>query len=138
MSGVPQPPSDHRDIPPLYRELLWVEDPRLAFIGLPYRVVPFPQFEIQAKYWTATLTGRIPLPPKQERQTWLATHEANLRAAGVPESRFYEHGDRQFTYYDDLAAACGAPPLPSEFAPLNATVAESRHASPHSYRDPTS
>jgi hypothetical protein len=134
-STSPESKSDRRDVPPLYRELMWTEDPRLAFVGLPYRVVPFPQFEVQAKYWVAALTRQLQLPTRAARQDWLREHEAQLRASGIADEGCYEHGERQFDYHRELAAECGAAALPDWFPTLNAAVAAARHRNPATYRD---
>ena len=36
--------------------------PTLSFVGLPWKVVPFPQFELQAKWISRALSGRARLP----------------------------------------------------------------------------
>jgi hypothetical protein len=33
---------------PLYKQIFFAHDPTLLFLGLPWRVVPFPLFECQA------------------------------------------------------------------------------------------
>jgi hypothetical protein len=36
--------------------------PTLAFVGLPWKIVPFPQFELQARWVARCLSGRAALP----------------------------------------------------------------------------
>ena len=39
--------------------------PSLSFIGLPWKVVPFPQYELQAKWVARVLSGRVSLPSQE-------------------------------------------------------------------------
>ncbi len=122
-------------VSPLYRELFWAPDPTLCFVGLPFRVIPFPQFAIQAEFWVRVLDGRLDLPGAAERARWLAEHEAALLACAIPKDHFLEHGPRQCAYYDELAAECSAAPLPDWFAPLNEAISQARRRDPQGYRD---
>lgn len=47
---------------PLYLDLIVPDAPRIAFVGLPFGVAPFPLFAAQARYWAQTLSGAQPLP----------------------------------------------------------------------------
>ncbi|XP_047947002.1 flavin-containing monooxygenase FMO GS-OX-like 4 [Salvia hispanica] len=40
--------------------------PWLSFVGLPWRVVPFPKFELQSKWIAGVLSGRITLESTEE------------------------------------------------------------------------
>jgi aliphatic glucosinolate S-oxygenase len=42
--------------------------PTLSFVGLPWKVVPFPQFELQAKWVARALSGRALLPSADAMQ----------------------------------------------------------------------
>jgi hypothetical protein len=52
---------------PKYRE-------GLTFIGLPYKTVPFPQFELQSKLVARLLSGKILLPDRVEMEKWMTDH----------------------------------------------------------------
>ena len=60
---------------PVYEHLI---HPRfkeaLTFIGLPYKIVPFPQFELQAKLVARLLSGRAQLPSDEEMSEWMEHH----------------------------------------------------------------
>ena len=53
-------------VPRLYREVLSIDLTNLAFIGLPYRVVPFPLCQIQARWLAALWAGHFELPSRAE------------------------------------------------------------------------
>eukprot|EP00793_Prasinoderma_coloniale_P001785 PRCOL_00003591-RA len=101
----------------------------LSFIGLPWRVVPFPQFELQAKRIAAALSGRAPLPAGSEMAAHAAAEYARLDDAGVPQRHTHMLGAAQFEYNDRLADACAAPRLPQWL------TGQSKRAQPELYRD---
>ncbi|CAK7207516.1 monooxygenase [Sporothrix eucalyptigena] len=53
-------------VPGLYDHLLRADDPTLAFLGIPQRVVPFPVAEAQSAWVARLYSGRCPLPSKEE------------------------------------------------------------------------
>ena len=61
--------------------------PTLSFIGLPWKVVPFPQFQLQAQWVGACLKGIAALPPKEEMDTIVEKWYSSLEEAGV-EKRY--------------------------------------------------
>ncbi|KAF6261626.1 putative dimethylaniline monooxygenase [Scenedesmus sp. NREL 46B-D3] len=79
----------------------------LAFIGLPWRVVPFPMFELQAKLCARLLSGRASLPPAAEMAAWAQQHEEQLAGAGQPLSYSHYLDYKQLHYHAWLASTCG-------------------------------
>eukprot|EP00904_Undaria_pinnatifida_P007556 jgi/Undpi1/3930/HiC_scaffold_16.g07298.m1 len=73
-SGLLTHPSKLR-VHPLYEQLFHVKHPSLSFVGLPYRIVPFPLFEVQANAVAAVIGGRSSLPSLAEREQWLKNEE---------------------------------------------------------------
>ena len=57
---------DAASVPGLYEQLLRADDPTLAFLGIPQRVVPFPVAEAQSAWVARLYSGRCPLPPPEE------------------------------------------------------------------------
>ena len=57
-----------RRVGPLWQHLLPPAAPTLSFIGLPWKVVPFPLFELQARYHARVLSGRATPPPKRKME----------------------------------------------------------------------
>jgi hypothetical protein len=47
---------------------LHLQAPTLSFIGIPWKVVPFPQFELQSKWVAQLLSRRVDLPPQEEME----------------------------------------------------------------------
>ncbi|ATY59960.1 Thiol-specific monooxygenase [Cordyceps militaris] len=54
----------------LYQHVFSIDDPTLAFLGIPQRVVPFPFAEGQAAWISRVWAGRLGLPPTSEMRAW--------------------------------------------------------------------
>ncbi len=48
----------------LYEHILYINDPTLAFLGIPQRIVPFPVAEAQAGFVARIWADRLPVPTK--------------------------------------------------------------------------
>jgi len=46
-------------VQPLYKHVIHTRYPRIAFIGIPKTVLPFPLFHIQVQFFLASLSGRL-------------------------------------------------------------------------------
>jgi len=122
-------------IHPLFLDLVVATEPRLAFIGLPFGVAPFPLFAAQARWWAQTLSGRCALPRRTEMQQEVARRTGRMKDAGVPRRHWLRYGDRQFAYVDDLRRRVGDAPLPEGHAALYRAAHEARLSDPEGYRD---
>jgi hypothetical protein len=122
-------------VAPLYRDILPPAWPTLGLIGLPFLVVPFPLYAMQASWFAATLDGKVKLPDASEML--LATvSEANLLLeSGVKRRHLHRLGDRQEAYYNVLARECGEPELGPEFGELAKAAQAARQRNPASFRD---
>ncbi|KAI1343700.1 putative flavin dependent monooxygenase [Xylariaceae sp. FL0016] len=79
---VPAPDGSHARR--LYQHLLYLDDPTLAFLGIPQRVVPFPLAEAQACYLARLWSDRLPLPPRSEMQAWWDAATLRPQQKGAP------------------------------------------------------
>jgi hypothetical protein len=120
---------------PLYQDLLSPTHPNLAFIGLPYLVVPFPLFEIQARWFSRLLAGQFKLPNEAAMNHAIDSHAQALRAAGVKTRHWHKLAEKQTPYFNELAAQCGDSPLPDWFGPMMEAAQRARLASPADFRD---
>ncbi len=62
--------TDGRRVYGLYKDLLHIEHPTLAFPGLPIKVVPFPLSESQAAIVARAWAGVLRLPSRAEMRQW--------------------------------------------------------------------
>lgn len=120
---------------PLYLDLIPPEYPSIAFVGLPYAVIPFPLFEIQVKWFTRLLAGQFNWPTKDSMENWCLGHAARLRGEQRKQRNFHKMGIEQYAYMDRLAEECGTDPLPPWFEPLAEAVRLKRLDDPLGYRD---
>ncbi|WIA31017.1 hypothetical protein OEZ86_001056 [Tetradesmus obliquus] len=130
--------SGQQHVPGLYQHMFVPQlGPSLAFVGLPWKVVPFPQFELQAKLIARLLSGRAQLPPVSEMQAHRAAHYAQMQAEGVPLRHCHMMGEQQWAYNDWLAEAAGADvaKLPAWRAAMYASTGVNKRAHPDDYRD---
>lgn len=120
---------------PLYQDLVAPAYPSLAFIGLPYLVVPFPLFAMQARWFARWLAGSFSRPSAAAMQQAMADHLAALTSARVKMRNYHKLADKQTHYYNQLARQCGEPPLPNWFADLAQSAQQARLADPEHFRD---
>jgi hypothetical protein len=126
---------DDNWVQPLYQDLLHIEHPTLAFIGIPFRVVPFPLFEVQARWFARLLTGAVTLPSTATMYAELTTRIDALRAAGIKQRHFHQRTLDCFDYLDALSDQSQCPRLPGWFRQLTAALLAHAAANPGSYRD---
>ena len=92
----------------LYQHLFTLEHgPSLSFIGLNFKITPFPQFELQCKYIARMLSGRVQLPPTKQLESWVHDHYTFAQEAGVADRHMHRQGEAQWKYNDWLAEQCG-------------------------------
>lgn len=72
-------------VAPVYRHIFPLSTaPTLSIIGLPWKVVPFPEFEVQAKWIARVLSQRVPLPSMDAMQAEVQQFYADLERQEVP------------------------------------------------------
>ena len=122
-------------VSPLYRDIVAPDWTRLGFIGLPFLVVPFPLYAMQARWFVSVVSGQVELPSKAEMLAISLAEKMALLDAGVQQRHLHRQGERQQGYYNSLAADCGEPVLPEWFGALASEAQESRLRSPAGFRD---
>jgi hypothetical protein len=120
---------------PLYMDLVSPKYPTLAFIGLPYLVIPFPLFDMQARWFSKVLTRDVVLPSRAEMDRVIREREADLVKQDTRPSHYHKLGAKQTAYIDHLAQQCGEPPTPDWFGRLALEAQQSRLADPEHFRD---
>jgi len=119
----------------LYRQVVALEDPSLAFIGLPFRIVPFPLFQRQARWLARYLAGRFALPDLTDRRRSHCDEIASLRSEGVAERHFHRLEDAQIDYMNRLAEQCHDRGVPDWFVALWGEHNANARRHPKDYRD---
>ncbi|KAL6004948.1 Flavin-containing monooxygenase FMO GS-OX5, partial [Asimina triloba] len=87
---------DNNRVGPLYKHVFPPSlAPWLSFIGLPWKVLPFPLCELQSKWVAGTLSGRLALPSKEEMLEDVKNLYAKLDAIGYPKRYTHNLSDYQ-------------------------------------------
>ncbi len=102
----------------VYRQMLDIDHPNLAFVGLGFRIVPFPFFQRQARWFARLLAGAFELPRRSKMRDELATELWRNRKAGIAERHFHRLEAIQIEYLNRLARQCGDDPVPAWFGQL--------------------
>ncbi|CAO3688379.1 unnamed protein product [Umbelopsis ramanniana] len=90
--------TDGQRVHNLYRHLFYINNPTLAFIGLPIRIVPFPISQSQSKVISRCWSGKTKLPTRQEMDHW---HNMQPRPER-PRDDFVFGAEKEFQYMDRL------------------------------------
>jgi thioredoxin reductase len=118
----------------LHQHILLAKRPTLAFIGLPYLVIPFPLFLIQSQWLNAVFTGQLQLPDVPKlialSEAAVAQHLAN---AAAPR-HFHRLGADQLPYLAHLIESAALAPLPETFLARLKAVYEIKLAHPQDFR----
>ncbi|KFK40581.1 hypothetical protein AALP_AA2G014700 [Arabis alpina] len=89
---------DNNRVEPLYKHIFPPTlSPWLSFVGIPWKVMPLPMFELQSKWIAGVLSGRITLPSKEDMMVEIQTLYATLEAKGTPK-RYTHHRGKNFEY----------------------------------------
>ena len=82
----------------LYKHIFWMNDPTLAFIGLPSRVIPFRTFEGQASVIAKVWADRISLPGQKDMRLW---YDESHETSPGGKSHVMDH-PKDFQYHNEL------------------------------------
>lgn len=90
--------TDGKQVHNLHKDIFYIPDPSLAFIGVPYYVATFTLFEFQAIAIAATFAGKAVLPTQEEMRD-----EYNARVAAKGYGRnFHSLKDQDASYANEL------------------------------------
>lgn len=101
-----------RRVMPLYKHLIHTELPSICFVGLPFKVLPFPLFHFQIQYFMRTLDGSVTLPSKEEMDEETERDFQKRLAMDMPPSYAHSMGSLQWDYFAELADCLGLKRLP--------------------------
>eukprot|EP01038_Epipyxis_sp_PR26KG_P005865 gene5865-8089_t len=91
---------DGKRVRNLYHQLFSIANPTLAFLGLPYSVVPFPMFYYQAEWIASVYTNKSQLPSKIDQIKWLKNYEESLMKMNLFNDKYhFMGGNLQWDYF---------------------------------------
>ncbi|XP_031502630.1 flavin-containing monooxygenase FMO GS-OX-like 4 [Nymphaea colorata] len=109
--------------------------PSLSVIGIPFRVLPFPLFELQSKWVAGVLSGRISLPSVQEMVEDVKAFYLQIEAAGYPKRYTHDVSKYQAEYDGWLSTQCGCGKVEEWRFEMFAATVQNLLDRPESYRD---
>ncbi|XP_047083431.1 flavin-containing monooxygenase FMO GS-OX-like 2 [Lolium rigidum] len=127
---------DDNRVGPLYKHVFPPQlAPHMAFIGLPFKGIPFPLFELQSNWVAGVLSGRIELPSQEKMMHDVETFYLEMEARVWPKR--YTHGLSafQFEYEDWLVEQCGLEKIEEWRKVIHLTARTKVSGQPESYRD---
>jgi len=119
---------------PLHMDIVHPSYPTLGFIGLPYLVIPFPLFEVQARWFARLLIGSHQLPTEMEMMDALEMRRRELTQTNTKFSHYHRLGEGQFSYINNLASQCGSDTLPDWYELLAKEAQQARLKDPEHFR----
>ncbi|KAK7406236.1 hypothetical protein VNO78_07857 [Psophocarpus tetragonolobus] len=127
---------DDNRVGPLYKHVFPPAlAPWLSFVGLPWKVVPFPLFELQSKWIAGILSNRIALPSKEEMTKDIEAFYSSLEASGTPKRYTHNLALHQWDYMNWIADQCGLPSIEEWRREMYMATSKNRVLRPESYRD---
>ncbi|KAL6979718.1 Flavin-containing monooxygenase FMO GS-OX5 [Sarracenia purpurea var. burkii] len=127
---------DDNRVGPLYKHVFPpLLAPWLSFVGLPWKVVPFPLCELQSNWIAGALSGRIALPSSDEMMADVEAFYRALDESGIPKRYTHNIANYQFEYNDWVASQCGSPPSEEWRVEMYSVAAKKRTKRPEFYRD---
>lgn len=109
--------------------------PTLSFVGLPFKVIPFPLMQLQSKWIAMCLSGKVLLPLKQHMSRDTEEFYKGVEARGDPKSKIHDLSSCQFEYDNWLAIQCGCDPIEHWRIQIYVNSSRRKHAFPDTYRD---
>ncbi|XP_058460274.1 senecionine N-oxygenase-like [Malaya genurostris] len=111
---------DNNWVKPLYKHVLNINHPTMAFIGIPYYVCTTLMFDLQARFVLKYYSGRQKLPAKSIMIADQNTEMEARWARGLKKRQAHMMGGTvQAAYYDDLAKTVGIGPIPPVMAKMH-------------------
>lgn len=90
--------TDGNQVHNLHKDIFYIPDPTLAFIGVPYYTATFTLFEFQAIVLAAVFSGIVKLPPRTSMRN---EYEDRLRIKGSGRG-FHSLKDQEEIYVKDI------------------------------------
>ncbi|KAJ3297278.1 hypothetical protein HDU79_004160 [Rhizoclosmatium sp. JEL0117] len=96
--------SPSRRVDNLYHHLFSIDDNSMAFLGLPYTVIPFPLMRLQAEWLASVWTNSVALPSLNDQKDWL---KQDLESKQSDLEGYHFWGPQQWSYFRMMAREAG-------------------------------
>lgn len=125
----------NRMIYPLYKHVFNATNPSMAFVGINITVLPFPYFDLQARWVFSVWAGVSKLPLGEEMVAYCDEHWAKQEAAGIPRRYAHRLASIQWDYYHEVALMGAVQPLDRVIQELYTTIYQYRATDLMGYKD---
>ena len=125
----------NRMIHPLYKHVFNSTHPSMAFIGVNITVLPFPYFDLQARWMFSVWTGVSKLPLTKEMVAICEQDWGKLDAAGTPRRYAHRLASIQWDYYREVALMGANQPMDHVIQDLYTTIYKYRATDLIGYKD---
>ncbi|XP_062558928.1 senecionine N-oxygenase-like isoform X1 [Armigeres subalbatus] len=100
-------------VKPLYKHILNINYPTMAFIGLPFLVCTTLMFDLQSRFAIKYYSGEKPLPPREKMMDDYETEMNGRWERGLKKRQAHMMGGEvQRAYYNDVAQTADIEPIP--------------------------
>ena len=113
-------------VKPLYKHMININYPSMCFIGLPFQVIPFPQFDLQCQVYTNAISGARQLPGTEVMMKDFTDSLKELKEQGRLLRHYHKMGPLQWAYNKMLARLAGVSEIPKFVENLYKDVHERR------------
>ncbi|XP_031632720.1 dimethylaniline monooxygenase [N-oxide-forming] 3-like [Contarinia nasturtii] len=105
-------------VSPLYKQVLNIEHPTMAFIGVPVDAAHNQMYDLQARFALKFISGKKKMPTKKAMEKDLEKQMKELQKKGVPKHKTHHLGLEYKNYFDDLASTAGIANVPKVYADI--------------------
>ena len=106
----------------------------MCFIGIPIQICPFPQFDIQVRFFVKVLAGEIALPSTFAMLEDSEKEKSAKLSRGVPLRHFHKMGAAQWDYNRSLCKLANLKPIRTAVETLYNDVHARRRTNLTSYK----
>ncbi|GFO34733.1 flavin-containing monooxygenase [Plakobranchus ocellatus] len=124
---------DYR-VTPMYKHLINTKHPSMAILGICKRIVPFPFFDVQVKFFRAVLEGSLILPSEADMDKDTDLDYKTRLAQGKPHRYSHEMSGRLFEYMNEVADLAGTERIPKTFEDVYNWAAKVRRTQLMTYK----
>lgn len=125
---------DDNFVQPLYKQIINIEHPTLAFIGIPFYVPTTRAYDLQARFALKCISGALTLPPKEQMLMDMRSNTQMHWNKGYKKHQTHSLGPEQKEYYRQLAAVGDIENLPDVLAAMHFDSRQTMAKDPINYR----
>lgn len=125
---------DDNFVQPLYKQIINIAYPTMAFVGIPFHLVTTLGYDLQARFALKFLSGEKTLPPKEKM---LMDMRANTQVhwnKGYRKHQTHFLGPEQKEYFRQLAEVAGLETVPDVLTAMHYDSRQSMNKDPLNFR----